>query len=264
MVGVVLAMATACSSGSDDPTGSAAGDGVGAPISPASLPNPLDPDQTPGTRTGGGDPALGPSVTRVTGTVAIGTVIGVLDDPVPTPLVLTVPSSGGGNGAVVDGIEVDGRSATLVWDGGRPLTLDGVGTMTVQSDTFRIEAGRVVAALGGFAHPLAAGSYRLDGPVAIGDDSGLARPSDSTSFTAVATAVIRGTGTSDVRLPDQALQLFGPGIVSLTGTFRVQTEDSVNDAAMVTATDASFELRLEPDGERLRVTMLVQGALEVS
>ncbi|MDE0805792.1 MAG: hypothetical protein OSA99_21010, partial [Acidimicrobiales bacterium] len=57
--------------------------------------------------TGAGDPGLG-ALTRVTGTVTSGDLVGTLDGDSAMPIALSVPASGGGNGAVITGISAGG------------------------------------------------------------------------------------------------------------------------------------------------------------
>lgn len=187
-----------------------------------------------------GDPALG-GLTRVTGSVTAGDLVGTLDGASTLPLGLTVPASGGGNGAVITGISASGGD-TIVWDGGRPITLGGDGTIALQPGPFRVGDGGLYADLGGAAHPLSPGAYSVAGPVAVGDGGGLAAPSTQTSFTAGDGATLSGTGHVEGRLPAGTWLLLGPGRVALEGTLVVQTADGSASAASTTMEDGSYEV----------------------
>ncbi|WP_436793546.1 hypothetical protein [Actinospongicola halichondriae] len=200
----------------------------------------VDPTAATPSTAAGGDPALG-DLTHVVGTVTTGDLVGALDGTAALPIVLTVAERGGGNGAIITGVDAaDGD--TVVWDGGRPITLDGDGTIAVQPGGFRVGDGGFFADLSGAAHPLSPGRYTVAGPVAVGAGGGLAAPSTQTGFSATEGAVLSGTGRVEGRLPPGTWLLLGPGRVSLTGDLRVQTSEGSDAATTVTMEQGSFEV----------------------
>lgn len=242
-------LATGCSSADDDtdlaapdelPSASVGGDGSTDTTSDAPA---------------SGDPALGPDLQRVTGTVDGGTIRGVLDGPATLPLTLQVASRGGGNGAVFTGVTVDGSPATLVWDGGRSLSLEGDddGNLRLGTDQFRVDGGRLIAVLGDGAHVLGPGRYRLSGPVAVGDGTGLARPSDLTSFVAADGSLLTASGAAEAVLPPLEWLVLGPGSLDLTGTLQVQTADGSTSSGHVVLPAGSFEVTLRPADGGLQI-----------
>ena len=199
-----------------------------------------DDTAAPSTIEDSGDPELG-ELTRVTGAVTTAELTGALDGAARLPLVLSVPSSGGGNGAIITGVAAPGGD-TVVWDGGRPITLSGDGTVSVQPGPFRIADGNLFADLSGAAHPLAPGTYAVAGPVAVGDGRGLAMPSTETSFTASELAVLSGTGQVKGRLPPGTWTVIGPGRVSLSGDLVAQTAEHSVPAVSATLEAGSHEV----------------------
>ena len=205
----------------------------------------------------GGDPALG-DLTKVTGTLTSAEITGALDGPATLPLVLTVASRGGGNGAVLTGVSAAGGD-TVVWDGGRPITLSGDGTVAVQPGSFVVRDGALVADLSGAAHALSPGTYRIDGPVAVGDGGGLAAPSTQTGLTAGGDAVLSGTGQVEGRLAPGTWALLGPGRVRLVGDLTSYTADATATPIDVTMEQGSFELTITVSGSEVRVEALLDG-----
>lgn len=229
---VVLATAlVACQS---DPTADPATDPVAVSTTSAAA---------AGAMPTAGDPALGPDLTRVTGTIVDGSILGSIDGPVGLPLALDVASRGGGNGAVINRADVGGAMSSLVWDGGRPVTLSGDGRVTLPSGLFRIGTG-IHLSLTDTSVTLPSGTYRLDGPHAVGDQSGLAAPSDGTSFTSSGDATLSGTGATEARLAPGTYLFLGPGRVELNGTVTVQTADAATPAQRVVQEEGSFEVTL--------------------
>lgn len=226
IVGVLLLLGacTPSSTSADDTGGGNTGDAPGQPPSDD------------------GDPSLG-GLTRVTGTLSTAELTGALDAPATLPLVLSVPAGGGGNGAVLTGIAAQGGN-TIVWDGGRPITLSGDGNIAVQPGPFRVSDGGLFADLSAAAHALSSGSYTVSGPVAVGDGAGLAAPSTETSFTAGADGVLSGTGQVEGRLPAGTWLLLGPGAVSLQGDLVSTTSDASVAVASAVMAAGSFEVTL--------------------
>lgn len=228
--------------------------------SPEAGSSPAGPGGSDTSEAGAGDPGLG-ALTRVTGTVMSGDLVGTLDGDSTMPLALSVPSSGGGNGAVITGVST-GRGDTIVWDGGRPVTLSGDGTIALQPGPFRLGDGGLFADMSGAAHRLSPGNYAVAGPVAVGDGGGLAAPSTQTSFTAGEAATLSGTGQVEGRLPAGTWLLLGPGRVSLRGTLEIQTTEGSTDATEATMEDGSYEVTVTvADDGTVTVDALLDGTV---
>ncbi len=215
-------------------------------------------DATPTER----DPALG-ALTRVTGSVASADLVGTLDGAVSLPIALTVPAGGGGNGVVITGVETAGGN-TIVWDGGRPITLSGDGTLAVQPGTFQVSDDGLRADMSGAAHVLSPGRYAVVGPVAVGDGRGLAAPSTQTTFTAGDDAVLSGTGQVEGRLPAGTYLLLGPGRVALDGALHVQTSNAATTTSALTMENGSYEITFTvADDGTVSVEALLDGDVAV-
>lgn len=215
--------------------------------------------QAPGAGSAtGGDPALPAGMIRVEGTISGGTIDGVLDGPAAGPFDLQVLSPGGGNGAVINPVVIDGESRSIVWDGGRPLTLTGPDLQQLYGP-WRMEDGALILDLSDIVVGLSPGAYTLVGPVAVGDPSGLASPYDRVSFDATAETALVGSGASSLVLQARRAVLLGPGTVDLQGSFTVTTADATVTASTIRIRDDSFELTVSSEGSA-SVSGLARGA----
>lgn len=244
----VAVLVGACSGGSADDVGSSTTEpSSGGPTLPGD-------DPGPGIE---GDVSLTPDMIRIEGVVTDGTIDAALDEPTGGPFTMQVPSAGGGNGAVITPVNIDGVTKSIVWDGGRTLTLDGPaltfdGRWAVGSGTLTFDLASTVV-------PLPAGTYTLIGPVAVGDASGLAEPADHVTFASGPETGIGGTGQSGIPVPAGGT-LLGPGSFDLHGTFTVTTDSTTVAASTVQLVDNSFELTVTPTGDTISITGLAQGA----
>ncbi|MDE0802117.1 MAG: hypothetical protein OSA99_02220, partial [Acidimicrobiales bacterium] len=154
-----------------------------------------------------------------------------------------------------------GGGDTIVWDGGRPITLSGDGVITLQPGPFRVGGG-LFADMSGAAHRLSPGRYSVAGPVAVGDGGGLAAPSTQTSFTAGEAATVSGTGQVEGRLPPGSWLLLGPGRVALEGTLQILTGDGQRDASTATMENGSYEVTVTvADDGTVTVDALLDGTV---
>jgi hypothetical protein len=160
--------------------------------------------------------------------------------------------------ATVEGALVDGRRTTVVWDGGRPLVLTGTGAIDLGPTRVVVDGGTTTWPLDDGIRLLQPGEYRIDTPVAVGDE-GLAEPLDGVAFSADDDTTIETTGIT-VSVPTTALHLEGPGTLTLEGDLVVRTRAGERRATRLVLAEGPFVVDLEPDG---RFTATVRGDLAV-
>lgn len=199
------------------------------------------------------DPAVAPSPgqVRVHGTVTALHLDGAALDPdeVATPLTI-VSDRGFGNGGELTGVEVDGHPSSIVWDGGRPFVLSSGGAVVLDPVVVDLVPEGLRLALGGAAHSLTPGSYRLDTPVAVGA-AGIATPMDAVTFTATAHTLFEARGDASLVLgPGAARHLTGRGRAQLDGALDVTGGSGPRAVTTLTVTDGTFDLTftLAPGG----------------
>lgn len=185
------------------------------------------------------------SVTRLVATDAVGPAI-------------ALPLTVGTGRATIDGAIVDGRRTAIVWDGGRPLHLDGTGSLDLGPARVEIAGGTTTWPLDDGVRLLTPGEYRIDTPVAVGDE-GLAEPRDGVAFTADDDTTVETTGVT-VSLPTVAVHLEGPGSLTLEGDLVVRTREGERRATRLVLPDGPFVVDLRADG---RLTATVRGDLTV-
>lgn len=175
---------------------------------------------------------------------------GAVLQPRAVPLPVTITSSRGfGNGGEVTGVRVDGQPSTIVWDGGRPFALSGSGALLLDPLSVNLSPQGLLLRLGGGAHALAPGSYRLDTPVAVGT-SGMATPRDSVQFEAGPSSLFEARGDAVLVAGSDAPRRFvGPGAMRIEGDLQVTAADGTR--SVVTVLDlaqGSFDLTVARDG----------------
>lgn len=148
-------------------------------------------------------------------------------------------------GATIEGVAIDGRRSTVVWDGGRPFRLSGTGAMNLGPTHVELRENAVSWSLDG-VRVLAPGDYRLDTPVAVGH-GGLAQPADAVSFVADASTTIALRGGATARRGVAPLHLSGPGSLRADGSFTITTHDGVATRSHFEFGPGSFVFDLRPD-----------------
>jgi hypothetical protein len=197
---------------------------------------------------------LPPGQAVVSGTAAAIAVDADVADPVPVPF--TVDASH----ATIAAVVVDGARETVVWNGGRPLTLTGSGAGIAPAPVHaELTADAVVVTLDGAARPLLAGSYATTAPVAVGA-GGLATARDGAAVTADAQSTLEATGT--IRTGRRNVRFSGPGRVSATGTFTVRTRGGERSVTKLVFGPGAFELSATPVAGGWALTATLQGPLE--
>jgi len=191
----------------------------------------------------------GPGQVRVSGTLSALRLDGAVLQPrlLATPLTITA-NRGFGNGAELTGVSVGGQPSSIVWDGGRPFALSGAGGIIPDAMTVDLGSDGLRATLGGGAHRLQPGRYRLDTPVAVGT-SGIATPRDSVVFDATAGSLLDARGDAGLLLgSDSSRHFLGPGRVDLHGTLDLTDADGARRAPSYLVDAAAYDLTLTPDG----------------
>jgi hypothetical protein len=191
----------------------------------------------------------GPGQVAVHGTVTAVHLEGAVLTPRELPAPITVVSDRGfGNGGELTGVLVDGRPATVVWDGGRPFVLSSGAALVVEPGPVDLVPEGLRLLLGGGAHRLRPGSYRLDTPVAVGS-TGIATPRDGVTFDATDGSLFEARGDAGVVLgPDAARRFTGPGAVHLEGALELTDAAGTRAATTLDAAAVAFELTFTPDG----------------
>ncbi|MEX2292372.1 MAG: hypothetical protein WD691_01190 [Acidimicrobiales bacterium] len=187
----------------------------------------------------------GPGQVRVSGTLSALRLGGAILDPRSVAMPVTMTASRGfGNGAEVTGVRVDGKRSTIVWDGGRPFELSGTGAVIPSASVVEIVPQGLRIMLGGGVHSLAAGTYRLDTPVAVGT-SGIATPRDSVEFEASAESLLDVRGDASIILgAGPPVRLLGPGSIEMHGTFELTDASGMRDAESYLVDVAAFDLTI--------------------
>ena len=204
-------------------------------------------------------PAAGQAV--VSGTVTTFRAHGATGPPIVVPVTLQVARGQGG--ARIEGVQVDGSAATIVWDGGRPFELQGSsGPSSGKQGAGAIDAGPTDDVtllphglswlLDGAARPLRTGEYKTPTSVAVGT-TGLAEPHDGVVFVAGATATIQTHGGVHVEQTLDSAHLVGPGSVTITGHFTVRTANGTQTATVARG-DGPFVVDLRWNGTTVTVT----------
>lgn len=204
---------------------------------------------------------------EVTG-LAVGlTVEGATLERLETPLVVTVPQRRAGAGATLFDVEVDGILSEVVWDGGRPFDLEGVGGLVPGPlNLFAAPTSITVGFVDGVANQLVAGSYGLETPVAVGR-GGVAQTQGAVAFRATveSTVVFRGAATTSM-LPRE-LHLEASGRVLVEGELELRRPDGVVvSAAAVELPAGAFRVEATPRGDAsgYDVSILLQGDVTVT
>jgi hypothetical protein len=204
-----------------------------------------DPALSDGVVDGGAEGDGESGVLRIEGTVTAMLLEGARLDPQAVPTPLTLESERGfGNGGEITGVTVEGRESTIVWDGGRPFVLSSGPGLVPDPTTVELVDGGLRVGLGGGAHALEPGTYRLNTPVAVGT-RGVATPRDSVTFVAGEDAQLEAEGDTALVLGAAEGQGFvGPGDVHLEGELLVDQAEGTQEATSLDLDGQPFELVL--------------------
>ncbi len=200
---------------------------------------------------------LRPGQTQVTGMVTSLSATGAVAAPVPAPFTVNVPARGAG-GATISNARVQGRAATITWDGGRPLPVTGAGGLDLGPARLEVAPQTIRWLLDGVPRLFTAGSYRLGASVAVGG-RGLAVPRDGVAFDSDGKTAMVTKGGAQIELSARELQLEGPGTVQLKGRLQVRTNRESGAASSVSFGEGAFRVRLTPTSGGYQVDGLFQG-----
>lgn len=228
-----------------------------------------DGDELAGGPVDGSSPTeLQENQVAVTG-IAVGvTLQGSTIDVIDAPLVVTTPERGGGAGATLTGVEVDGVDSEIVWDAGTPFNLLGAG-LGIRPSTVNLFANPTALTVqfpDGEVHGLIPGAYAVETPVAVGR-GGVAVSVQALAFEAndASTIVFRGGATTSM-LP-RTLEFESTGRVLLQGEFEVRRPNRATiTQALVELPEGRFDIRctLRPDGTGYDVEALLEGEVLVT
>ena len=195
-------------------------------------------------------PVAPKTTAQVRGTVTAVHLEGAVLDPreVPTPLTITA-DRGFGNGGSINGVTVDGVPATIEWDAGRPFVLATGPALVLDPVAVDLVAEGLRVGLGDAVHGFAPGEYQLDTPVAVGT-SGMAGARDSVVFQAGRDATFEPHGDAALVLDgSRPRHVFGPGLVHLEGSLELTDASGTRQVTTLDATEAPFDLVLQPGPE---------------
>ncbi|HEX2063038.1 MAG TPA: hypothetical protein VHE80_01315 [Acidimicrobiales bacterium] len=201
---------------------------------------------------------LRPGQTQVTGVVTGLTATGAVTAPLPAPFTVNVPARGAG-GATISNARVAGRSATITWDGGRPLPVTGTGALDLGPARVEVAPQTVRWLLDGIPRVFTTGNYRLGATVAVGG-RGLAAPRDGVTFDSDGKVAMVTKGGARIEHPPRELQLEGPGTVQLKGRLQVRASRESAAATSVSFGEGAFLVRLTPTSGGYQIDGLFQGA----
>jgi len=183
--------------------------------------------------------------------------------PLASPFTLMAAERGAAS-ATIENALIDGRRSTISWPSGTPLPITGSGGLDLGPVNVDVDPTGVTWTLDGGARTFVPGSYVAGASVAVGT-GGIATPRDSVSFDADERTVLTSRGGVTVHLDPEALDLTGPGKISVSGNLRVQSPDSTRPASAVTFGPGPFKVTLTPGGSTgVGVNAVLQGKATAS
>lgn len=229
---------------------------------------------------GGGDVAAGPRTTQAEGevlgadqSVITGTLTRLVGTRVseaprlPLPLTLTV-APGRGTKAEFAGGAVDGKNATIAWDGGRPLPISGEGSIDLNGPVnVELKPNGTTWALDGDSRLLTPGTYNLGAAVAVvplNTTFGKPRERARLDIPQGAAASLKTNGDVRTTTKPAPLVLRGPGQLVLEGTFEVRNREGTRAAQKITFGPGAFELDIAPEGGGYKINRaFLQGSTTI-
>ena len=183
---------------------------------------------------------------EVTGTLTALTADAAVTEPLPTPFTITVAERGVG-GAEISGATQNGRPVQINWSAGQPLPVSGSGGgLALNAAAVRVTDKTITWSLDGAARDFLPATYRLGSSVAVGE-RGLARPVDSTTFTAGDDTSLSTRGGATIALPPRSMRIEGrEGSLTLEGRLTLGTETGDRPVAKVRFGPGAYEVTLTP------------------
>lgn len=193
------------------------------------------------------------------------TVEGGTIERIDTPFVV---EGGGGRGATITDVEVDGQLTDVVWDGGRDFDLQagGLGVEPSQVNLFAAPTSITIGFPDEMAHSFVPGVYGLRTPAAIGR-GGLADAQDAVAFAATVESALAFRGGATTSMLPRRLTIEAAGRVLVQGDLEVRRHDGVTvRAAGVELPEGQYRVTFTPraDGTGYDVDALLQGDVTVS
>jgi hypothetical protein len=189
---------------------------------------------------------------RLSGSVTAIHLEGAVLQPQTVPAPLTITSDRGfGNGGEITGLTVDGKAASIVWDGGRPFVLSSGKGLVLDPVVVDLVPDGLRLLLGGATHALVPGTYHLDTPVAVGT-SGIATSRDAVTFNAPAGATFEAHGDASMLLGKDAPEhrFAGPGAVHLEGHLeQIDEHGTVSSVDDFDLAEGRYDLTFAPDDQ---------------
>jgi len=175
---------------------------------------------------------------------------------------------GGGTKAEFSGGTVGGKPATLSWDGGRPLPLNGQGSLDFNGPVnVAVTAAGASWSLDGSSRLLTPGTYTFGATVAVSlATNALGQPKDGARLDVAPGAAASVSTKGDVRIAtgQAPLTLKGPGKLTLEGTFDVRTKSGTRQARRINFGTGAFQIDLQPQPGGFRVDgAILQGPMTV-
>jgi hypothetical protein len=209
-------------------------------------------------------PAAGQAI--VSGTVQSFNADDAVGQPIPTPLTINAVERGARSNARIEGALVGGTRKTLYWDAGTPLPINGPsgGALDLGPAHVDVDGHGVTWTLTGAARSFNSGKYHIGSPIAIGT-GGLATSHDEgADFTADDHTVLTATKGVVVHFDSPALQVDGPGQLTMTGHLTVRTSAGSQVVSSITFGPGPFRVALKPGTGGVEVTATLQGPVKTA
>lgn len=206
-----------------------------------------------------------PGVTLVAGRVDNLALLPAQLAPVETPLRVDALEQGRAS-ARISPVLVEGDTSSIVWSGGTALTLDAVsdgGGLELGPATVEVGAPGLIVSLDGVTGTLTPGSYRLEGPVALGRE-GLAGSAETVTFEATSETAVSFEGSATLELPPDPRAVEGPGEVVLVGDVELTTEERDRRVGAFEFGPGPYRLDLVWIGEHLEVDGVLEGEIRTA
>jgi hypothetical protein len=170
----------------------------------------------------------------------------------------TITGERGVSRLAIEKAMVGGKRSTISWDGGTPLPISGQGGLELGATHVEVNGEGITWSLDGAGRQFVPGTYSIGAPVAVGT-GGLATPRDGAEFTADEQTVLVSRGNAVVHLDPAKVELKGPGSLEASGKLQVQYPDRKSQTGKVKFGEGPFQVTVEPAGDKLRVSGVLQG-----
>ena len=170
----------------------------------------------------------------------------------------TIDGERGVSNLTIENATVGGRRVTISWNGGTPLPVSGDGGLELGATRVTVDEDGVTWSLDGGPRSFVAGTYSISAPVGVGA-AGLATPREGVDFTADEQTVLVSRGGAVIRLDPGKVELRGPGTLEVQGSLQVAYPDRKSRTGAVRFGEGPFQATVEPNGDKLRLSAVLQG-----